>query len=281
MSAPISSSTSATPPPPTSSPSSAAPPSSTSTPASSRSGSAKAPSPSPRHEIHFSIGETVGQPTALFPSGGIDWHYTPPAVAVDHWPITPAPDTAPFTTISTWWAEEWIEYGGQLYRNDKRSGFVDYFDLPRQTAAPLELALCMAPNEHKEKAMLTDLGWRIRDSAAVSSTPWDYQQYIQQSRGEFSCAKPSCVNLQNAWISDRTLCYLASGKPAIVRHTGPSKFLPTSAGLFRFQSQKEAAEMLNTVQSNYPTQCRLARALAEEHFNAQTVTRRVVERSLS
>src|SRR5947199_7750161 len=28
--------------------------------------------------------------------------------------------------------------------------------------------------------------------------------------------------LRNAWVSDRTLCYLASGKPAVIQHTGAS-----------------------------------------------------------
>ncbi len=234
-----------------------------------------------RHDIYFSIGETVGQAGAKFPGGGIAWHYTPPCVSAADWPVSKAGADGRFTTISTWWAEEWMEYGGELYRNDKRSGFEGYFDLPGQTTAPLELALCMAANEHKERAWLEGLGWRIRDSAAVSSTPWEYQHYIQDSRGEFSCAKPSCVRLQNAWISDRTLCFLASGKPAIVQHTGPSRSLPDAAGLFRFTSLEEAAQMLDTVQADYERQCRLARELAEAHFDARAVTRRVVELGLA
>ena len=84
----------------------------------------------------------------------------------------------------------------------------------------------------------------MRDAHAVACTPWDYQRYIQESRGEFSCVKPSCVRLQNAWISDRTLCYLASGKPAVVQNTGPSAFLPESEGIFRFHTMEEAVEAL-------------------------------------
>ena len=118
------------------------------------------------------------------------------------------------------------------------------------------------------------------DAYAVASTPWDYQRYIQDSRGEFSCVKPACVRLQNAWVSDRTLCYLASAKPAVVQHTGPSRFLPDAAGMFRFRDLLEAARCLEQVAADYERQCRLARALAEEYFDARKVVGRVLERAL-
>src|SRR5262249_11504230 len=135
-------------------------------------------------------------------------------------------------------------------------------------------------DEEEERRTLEGHGWRVCHSFAVASTPWDYQKYIQNSRGEFSCVKPSCVRLQNAWVSDRTLCYLASGKPAVVQHTGPSCILPDAAGLFRFRDLQEAARCLETAAADYDNQCRLARALAEEYFDARKVVRRVLERAL-
>ncbi len=121
----------------------------------------------------------------------------------------------------------------------------------------------------------------MRHSHDVSSTPWEYQDYIQYSLGEFSCVKPSCIRLQNAWVSDRTLCYLASGKPAVVEHTGPSRFLPDAAGLFRFRDVGEAVRCLETAAADYEGQCRLARALAEEYFDAPKVVGSVLERALA
>ena len=114
-------------------------------------------------------------------------------------------------------------------------------------------------------------GWRIRDSVEVTSTPWDYRAYIQGSRGEFSCVKPSCVKLQNAWISDRTICYLASGKPAVVQDTGPSRILPSRAGLLRFRTPEDAAECLEEAATDYERHAREARALAEDVFDASKV----------
>ena len=229
------------------------------------------------HDVYFSIGETVGQPGAPFPDLGLKWQYTPPCVALDWWPPHPTVGEAPFTTVAHWFAGGWTGEAANL--DDKRAGFRPFLELPRHTPWPLELALDIRP-DHKEGVTLRERGWHVRDAHAVASTPWDYQRYIQESRGEFSCVKPACVRLQNAWVSDRTLCYLASAKPAVVQHTGPSRFLPDAAGMFRFRDLLEAARCLEQVAADYERQCRLARALAEEYFDAQKVVGRVLERAL-
>jgi hypothetical protein len=235
----------------------------------------------PQHDLYFTIGETVGQPGARFPDMGLKWHYTPPPVFLPEWPLVKADTMAPYTTVSHWWAKEWVEFKGELRDNNKRPAFLAYSDLPSRTSAPLELALCLAPGDEGETRRLEERGWNIRHSWTVSAGPEEYRAYIQQSRGEFSVVKPSCVWLENAWISDRTLCYLASAKPAVVQHTGPSRFLPDSEGLFRFRSLEEATRALSNVESDYERHCRLARELAEEHFDAQKVVGRVLERALT
>ena len=232
-----------------------------------------------RYTHYFTTGETVGRPGARFPDAGLEWHYAPPCVALDWWPVCPAEEGAPFTTVSHWYMDEWMEDGGEAYPNGKRDGFLPFLDLPCHTAQPLELALYLEGDQAERRA-LEARGWRMRESVEVAATPWDYQGYIQASRGEFSCVKPSCVRLENAWISDRTLCYLASGKPAVVQHTGPSRFLPDAAGLFRFNDLGEAVRCLGAAASDYERHGRLARALAEEHFDARKVVGSVLERAL-
>jgi hypothetical protein len=237
-----------------------------------------------RHDVYFTIGETVGQPGTRIPDAGLEWQHTFPCVALDWWPRRPPVD-APFTTITHWYVKhEWVEdAGGELYPNDKRTGFMPFLDLPRHTTQPLELAIHLTASafDQDEGAMLQERGWRVRDSWEVASTPEDYQRYIQGSRGEFSCVKPSCIRLQNAWISDRSICYLASGRPALVQYAGPSRFLPDSAGLFRFRDIVEAARFLETVAGDYERQSDLARALAEEYFDARKVVGSVLERALA
>ncbi len=233
-----------------------------------------------QHDVYFTIGERVGKPGARFSDLGILWHYTPPCVALDWWLPHSCAEDAPFTTVSHWNAYEWMEDNGEVYANDKRTGFLPFLDLPQRTKQPLELAIYLGEDEQDERVRLLELGWRVRHSLEVSSTPWDYQRYIQDSRGEFSCAKPSYIRFSNAWISDRTLCYLASGKPAAIQHTGLSQFLPDAAGLFRFHDLESAVRCLDRVAADYEQQCKLARALAEEYFDAQKVVGRVLERVL-
>ena len=236
----------------------------------------------PDYNVYFTIGETVGQPGACFPDGGRKWEYTPPCVALDWWvPCPTGTADAPFSTVSHWHAEEWMEDEGRVYANDKRTAFLPFLDLPSKTNQPLELAICLAEEDQSEWQMLRERGWRVQHAYKVAATPWDYQRYIQGAKGEFSCTKPAYVRLQTAWISDRTLCYLASGKPAIVQHTGPSRFLPDAAGLFRFRDIDEATQHLDTAAADYEKQCRLARTLVEEYFDARKVVTRILERVLS
>jgi hypothetical protein len=232
-----------------------------------------------KHDLYFTIGETVGRPGHSPFVEEPQWLYTPPCVALDWWSVAPPTPEAPFTTVSQWYGDEWVQDEESLYRNDKRSGFLPFLSLPRSTSQPMELTLCLTGDDDPERRTLVEHGWRVRNAVTTVATPWDYQRYIRTSLAEFSCAKPSYVRLQNAWISDRTLCYLASGRPAVVEHTGPSRFLPSRAGLFRFRTLEEATECLRMVVTDYEHQTMLARALAEEHFDARAVVGRVLERA--
>jgi hypothetical protein len=229
-----------------------------------------------RYDRHFTIGETVGRPDSPIPTAGRDWIYTPPCVATDWWRPAATPPGAAFTTV-THWGGDWMEDDNGVYPNDKRSAFEPYFDLPSLTRQPLGLAVFLTAEEEADRALLTAKGWRVENSLDVTGTPADYQHYIENSIGEFSCAKPSCRRLANAWISDRTLCYLASGKPAIVEHTGASRFLPDAHGLFRFETPEMAARYLDEAAANHAEHGAAARALAESHFSAATVTARLLD----
>jgi len=232
------------------------------------------------HDEYFTTGETVGQPGTRIPDLGLNWLYTPPCVALEWWPPCEATIKAPFTTVAHWYAGGWVEDDAQAHLDDKRSGFLPFVEMPRVAGHPLELALDLSPQD-EQWCMLQAHGWRVVDSHTVAPTPWDYQQYIQRSFGEFSCAKPACLKLENAWLSNRTLCYLATGKPAVVQHTGPSRFLPDSGGLFRFRDLKQAAQAVKEVLADYQNQCKLARALAREYFAASNVAGALLERALS
>ena len=233
-----------------------------------------------RHDYYFTTGETVGTPEALFPDCGLQWIRIRPAVSLDQWPYVYDRDCAAFTTISNWNTIDWIRDGAELYDNTKRAAFLPFVELPCRTSQALELALYLGDGDGDDRDTLERHGWRVRHSLDVTRSPEMYQAYIQGSRGEFSCAKPSCMRFQNAWVSDRTLCYLASGKPVVVQHTGPSAFLPNGEGMFRFSTPQEAAEALTVINADYERHCRSAREIAEAYFDARQVVERILDVAL-
>jgi hypothetical protein len=232
------------------------------------------------HDRYFTTGETVGTPAALFPNCGLPWIPIQPPVCLELWPYAYAPHSEAFTTVSNWSQNDWIVDGEEIYENTKRVSFLEFMELPRRTRQVLELALFLTEDDEGERRLLESYGWRISDSRRVASTPEMYQAYVQGSRGEFSCARPSCMRFQNAWVSDRTLCYLASGKPAVVQHTGPSSFLPNGEGMFRFPTIQEAVEAFALINADYERHCRTARAIAETYFDAKKVLENLLNAAL-
>jgi len=235
----------------------------------------------PDHDLYFTTGETVGTENARFPDCGLPWIHIRPPVSLEQWPRVFNPNSIAFTTVSNWDADDWIVDEHQRYENTKRVAFLQFAELARLTAQPLELALFLrTERDMLEKSELEQRGWRVRHSKEVGGDPEAYRTYIQQSRGEFSCAKRSCIEFQNAWISDRTLCYLASGKPAVVQHTGPSNFLPNGEGLFRFQTLRQAAAAFEAINSEYDRHSVAARHIAETWFDARKIAAEILARAL-
>lgn len=239
----------------------------------------------PAHDTYITTGAAVAARGHL--DLGIEWVYSAPPVSLVHWPVTPN-ECERYTTVSHWWGGK-EEINGRLVDNSKRAAFLDFVELPRRVPTELELALCLSSDEDsleerlfllEEQRFLEENGWKVAHAHDVSSTPQSYRAYIQRSRGEFSCVKASCVILQSGWIGDRTPCYLASGRPVVIQHTGPIPFLDGSEGFLRFRSLAEAADALAAVEARYEQHARRARELAEEYFDARKVAERVLERAL-
>jgi hypothetical protein len=77
------------------------------------------------------------------------------------------------------------------------------------------------------------------------------------------------------------VCYLASGRPTVVEHTGPSGILPGAERLFCFRDVDEAAAGIHAVEADPEHHTRLAKELAEEHFDGERIARTVLERVLT
>jgi hypothetical protein len=224
---------------------------------------AKGAYPEPTHDLLFSISECAGK------NGARNWIYTPPCVYLDEWPFIQGSSGASWTTVGHWWSDSY---------DSKREGFSPFMSIPSKVHARFELALNIeAENEQKR---IESYGFTVHDPHKIVSTTSDYRTFIQKSAGEFSCAKPSYVRRQTAWVSDRTLCYLATGRPCVVQDTGASRVLPNNKGLHRFSDLNGAVKSLETVLANYDGESRAARSLAEELFDAHKVCGAVLARAL-
>jgi len=231
------------------------------------------------HDVYFTIGENLDRSPPV--ERDVRWIHTPPAVSLDLWPYRYDPASTSFTTVSSWHSSTYVVVDdGSLYDANKKHAFLAYADLPRRTDQRLELALVLSDREEPDRRLLESQGWVLRNASDVAGTPGDYQSYIQGSRGEFGCAKPAYLWLRNAWVSDRTACYLASGKPAVVQDTGPSSYLPDGVGLLRFSSPEQAVAALAAVNADYERHCRAAREIAETHFSATRVVTRMLQLAL-
>ena len=85
------------------------------------------------------------------------------------------------------------------------------------------------------------------------------------------------MNSRSGWFSDRSACYLASGRPVVAQETGFSDFLPVGEGLLAFTTTAEAADAAAAVEADPARHGKAARALAEEHLDARKVLPRLLD----
>ena len=222
----------------------------------------------------FTIGGRIGAPGCPVPTGGREWLHTEPPVALQHWPVT-APGGTHFTCVMQWRGFREVEWAGVRYGLKDRE-FPRFLTLPGRTGQPFRLALTGAPPEPLEEH-----GWEVVPGWEVSATPWSYQGFVQGSRAEFGVAKHGYVAMRGGWVSDRTLCYLASGRPALVQETGLSERLPTGKGLVTFTDPSSALAGVEEINADHAGHCAAARALAEEYFAADRVLPLFLERAVA
>ena len=128
--------------------------------------------------------------------------------------------------------------------------------------------------------LLKDKGWVIVNPLIPSKDPWTYQEFIRQSKAEFSVAKHGYVVSNSGWFSERSACYLASGRPVVVQETGFSQNIPCGRGIIAFRNFEEAVGAINEINCNYNKHCKWAREIAEEYFNSDRVLTELISQSL-
>ncbi len=229
------------------------------------------------HDTFFTFGENIGEPDCDIPIERFRWLPTRQPVVMDLWNNPYGFASGAYNTITTWHNKgKNIEYNGDIYYWTKDREFEKFLELPKKRNARFELA---AGVDEEVRRRLTENGWQQVDSVKVSKDTDYYRQYIQQSRGEFTVARDQYVRPNTGWFSDRSACYLAAGRPVITQETGFSKFLPTGKGLFSFKTMEDTLAAVDEIESDYEANCRAAREIAEEYFDAEKVISRLMKQS--
>jgi hypothetical protein len=224
------------------------------------------------------VGLTFESGGHAVPACGIDWISTPQPVVLDHWPVAGRVERPALTTVANWRGYGSIRAeDGRVY-GQKAHSLRRFIDLPRRTGASFELALAIDPGEPADLEALAANGWRLCDPAEVAATPQAYRRFVQGSRGELGVAKSGYVEGRCGWFSDRSVCYLASGRPVIAQETGFSEALPVGAGLFAFETAEDVEWALEELARDERGHRRAARAVAEEYFESDRVLGRLLSR---
>jgi hypothetical protein len=225
------------------------------------------------HTHFVTIGQAIGQPDCPVPTCGLPWIPTLQPVVLKHWPvadsIVPAAEAA-FTTVANWRGYGSIEHEGVFY-GQKAHSWRPLLSLPLRTRERFQPALAIHPEERQDLAALEANGWQLTDPMEVAGTPTRYQSFIQGSKAELGIAKSGYVAARCGWFSDRSICYLASGRPVLAQETGFSRFLPTGEGLFAFETTDDVLAAIEELNRDYLRHARAARALAEENFDSGKV----------
>jgi hypothetical protein len=230
------------------------------------------------HTHFVTIGQAIGTPSCPVPTLGLDWIPTVPPVVLERWPPQDGPGEA-WTTIGNWRGYGSVEQDGVHY-GQKAHSMRNYMDLPDRVSVRFALALGIHPGETPDVDALERHGWPLRDPLHVAGTPDAYRDFIQGSRGELGVAKSGYVLSRCGWFSDRSACYLASGRPVVAQETGWTSFLPSGEGLLPFADSAGASAAIEAVEADYERHARAARSLAEEHFDSDRVLGRLLDRLL-
>ena len=230
-----------------------------------------------QHDVHFTFGENLGAPDCLTPATGHHWMPTRQPVHLDLWASSEVGGDT-YNTITTWKNKTPpLEWKGELYHWTKDREFIKYLELPgRRANCTFELA---TGHDESVWSMLRTAGWRVIDAQGVSLDHRVYRDYICNSRGEFTVSRDQYARPRTGWQSDRSVCYLAAGRPVITGETGFSHYMPTGRGLFGYDTLDGILAAVDAIETDYPGNCRAARELAANYFCSKKILTSLMTRA--
>jgi hypothetical protein len=228
------------------------------------------------HDAFVTVGLGVGSAESLVPTCGREWIPTLPPIDISTWSEVRTSRSSGRLRISdvvTWRGPfAPIDYRGRSY-GLRVHEMRPYASLPRHFhSGSFELVLSIDPEDAADAQALESGGWCLRDPGSLVGLD-EYRRFIAGSDVELTVAKQMYVRSRSGWFSDRSACYLASGRPVLAQDTGFSAFLPSGEGLIPFGSTEEAIEALTAVEHDQERHRVAARGLAQEHLDGRRILR--------
>jgi hypothetical protein len=229
------------------------------------------------HTHFVTVGCAIGSAECSVPTCGVDWIPTLQPVVLDYWTHGGPVGVDAFTSIGHWRGYGSIACDG-VYYGQKAHSLRNHFALPQRSGERFVMAFAIHPDETADLQALAQHGWELTDPARVASSPRTYQHFVRSSRAEFGIAKSGYVLSRCGWFSDRSICYLASGRPVLAQDTGFASVLPVGQGLLAFTTDDDALAGLAELRRDYAGHARAARDIAEQYFDSDRVLGRLLEK---
>ncbi len=225
-------------------------------------------------ERRFTFGQRIGASDCAIPDTSGPWLKTLPPVFPAEWPVVQSAATH-FTSVMRWQGFREVTHNGVSYgQRDKE--FPQFMDLPKATSQKFRIAQMGIKPE-----TLAAHGWEVVPGEVISKTPESYREFIQNSRAEFSVPKNGYVKMRGGWFSDRSVCYLASGRPVLIEDTGLRDWLPVGEGVVTFENSAQAVAGVEEINRRYDIHRGAARQLTESVFSTEKVLPRFLDAAMS
>jgi hypothetical protein len=230
-----------------------------------------------RHTHFATLGLSLGDQYCPIPTCDRTWIPTRQPIVLSEWPVATRPPDDAFTTSGNFRGYGSVTHEGIFY-GQKAHALRQFMAIPAKIRQRMLLAFAPNPEDTKDLSRLAAEGWNFVDPQVVAGTPDQYRDFIQRSLAEFAIAKSGYATARCGWFGDRSVCYLASGRPVIAQETGFSSSLPTNEGLLAFETEDDALAAMDLVVSDYSRHSRAARHIAEEYFDANIVLPALLDR---
>ena len=228
------------------------------------------------HTHFVTIGTNIGALDCTIPTCERTWMTTLPPVVLNEWPVAKAMVHDAFTTVGNFRGYGSVTHN-EVFHGQKAHSLRSLIRLPTCTDERLLLALAIHADETSDVDALIANQWELVDPRDVAGTPDAYRTFVRGSKAEIGIAKSGYVISRSGWFSDRSACYLASGRPVVAQDTGFDVALPTNEGLFAFADLDGALSAIDDIKSDYQRHRKAARQIAEDHLDSNKVLSRLLE----